>query len=45
MISQAWFPVDQRATATAVMTTMNYMGTALAFLLGPLMVPEDSGHE
>uniref|UniRef100_A0A4W3JCE9 Solute carrier family 49 member 4 n=4 Tax=Callorhinchus milii TaxID=7868 RepID=A0A4W3JCE9_CALMI len=38
-LSTTWFPPDQRATATAIASLLNYFGGACAFLLGPLMVP------
>jgi FLVCR family MFS transporter len=38
IISAAWFPVHERTTATAIMTTMNYFGSSIGFLLGPLFV-------
>lgn len=38
ILSAAWFPVHERTTATAIMTTMNYLGTSVGFVLGPLVV-------
>lgn len=40
MVSAAWFPPDQRTTATAISSLACYSGTALSFILGPLMVPD-----
>ncbi|XP_068102311.1 solute carrier family 49 member 4 [Hyperolius riggenbachi] len=38
-LSTTWFPPDERATATAVASMLNYLGGACAFLVGPLIVP------
>lgn len=38
IVSAAWFPVNQRTTATAVMMTMNDVGKSVGFAVGPLMV-------
>uniref|UniRef100_UPI00398EE360 solute carrier family 49 member 4 isoform X2 n=1 Tax=Pristiophorus japonicus TaxID=55135 RepID=UPI00398EE360 len=38
-LSTTWFPPDQRATATAIASLLNYFGGACAFLVGPLVVP------
>lgn len=38
-LSTTWFAPDQRATATAVATLFSYLGGAMAFLVGPLVVP------
>ena len=40
ILSASWFDTGERTAATAVMTTMNYLGQALGFILGPAMVPE-----
>ena len=47
LVSAVWFPPDQRTTATALASTFNYLGFALSFLLGPLIVtnPEYAIHE
>nr|KAG5703789.1 hypothetical protein BaRGS_009587 [Batillaria attramentaria] len=37
-VSAVWFPLHERATATAIGTAMNYMGVAIAFVLGPGLV-------
>ena len=42
-LSAAWFPVNQRVTATAIVGVANYIGLSLSFVLGPLMVPERTG--
>lgn len=39
-LSAAWFPLHQRVTATAIVGLANYIGLALSFLIGPLLVPE-----
>ncbi|CAL8267524.1 unnamed protein product [Lota lota] len=39
LLSTTWFAPDQRATATAVATLMNYLGSAASFMVGPLLVP------
>ncbi|XP_069838558.1 solute carrier family 49 member 4 isoform X2 [Dendropsophus ebraccatus] len=38
-LSTTWFPPDERATATAIASMLNYFGGACAFLIGPLIVP------
>lgn len=38
-LSTTWFPPDERATATAIASMLNYLGGAGAFLIGPLVVP------
>ncbi|XP_045209899.2 solute carrier family 49 member 4 homolog isoform X2 [Mercenaria mercenaria] len=37
-VSSIWFPSDQRATATAIVSFCNYVGFALSFILGPHVV-------
>ncbi|MBN3306541.1 DIRC2 protein, partial [Amia calva] len=39
LLSTTWFAPDQRATATAVASLVNYLGAAGSFLIGPLVVP------
>lgn len=39
MISAAWFPANERGTATALMTTANYLGQAVGFVSTSLSVP------
>ncbi|XP_075685156.1 solute carrier family 49 member 4 isoform X2 [Rhinoderma darwinii] len=38
-LSTTWFSPDERATATAIASMLNYFGGACAFLIGPLIVP------
>lgn len=38
LISAAWFPTSERATATAVLTMMPYVGVSVGFLLGPTLL-------
>ncbi|XP_072274012.1 solute carrier family 49 member 4 isoform X2 [Pyxicephalus adspersus] len=38
-LSTTWFSPDERATATAIASMLNYLGGAFAFLVGPLVVP------
>lgn len=40
MVSATWFPPEQRTTATAISSLACYSGTALSFLIGPLLVPD-----
>ncbi|XP_078347324.1 solute carrier family 49 member 4 homolog [Oculina patagonica] len=40
MVSAAWFPPEQRTTATAISSLACYSGTALSFVIGPLIVPD-----
>ncbi|XP_052807044.1 solute carrier family 49 member 4 homolog [Mya arenaria] len=37
-LSSVWFPPDQRATATSIVSFANYFGVAMSFIFGPLMV-------
>ncbi|BFZ22585.1 hypothetical protein BsWGS_25624 [Bradybaena similaris] len=37
-ISATWFPPNERVTATAISNSINNMGTALTFILGPALV-------
>ncbi|XP_060551826.1 solute carrier family 49 member 4 homolog isoform X2 [Ruditapes philippinarum] len=37
-LSSVWFPPDQRATATAIVSFANYLGVSLSFIIGPQMV-------
>ena len=39
VMSAVWFAPSERTTSTAVVGVSNYGGTALAFVLGPLLVP------
>ncbi|XP_040295776.1 solute carrier family 49 member 4 isoform X2 [Bufo bufo] len=38
-LSSTWFSPNERATATAIASMLNYLGAACAFLIGPLIVP------
>lgn len=40
LLSALWFPVHQRTTATAIATFTGYVGIALSFVIGPLVVLE-----
>lgn len=44
MVSAAWFPPEQRTTATAISSLACYSGTALSFVIGPLLVPDVRGN-
>ena len=44
MVSAAWFPPEQRTTATAISSLACYSGTALSFMIGPLLVPDVEDH-
>ena len=39
-VSSAWFPVDERTTATGIMLTLNNLGNAFSFLVAPHVVPD-----
>ena len=39
LVSTTWFPPNERTTATAIGTLAASMGAAMAFFIGPLMVP------
>ena len=39
VLSAAWFPVQERTSATGIMVTCNYLGQAVGFFLGPSVVP------
>ncbi|BFZ22592.1 hypothetical protein BsWGS_25631 [Bradybaena similaris] len=46
-ISALWFPPNERVTATAIVTSINSFGVAVAFILGPYFVsggPPDLGN-
>ncbi|XP_073701947.1 solute carrier family 49 member 4 [Garra rufa] len=43
LLSTTWFAPDQRATATAIASLIGYLGSACAFLIGPLAVPAPNG--
>ncbi|XP_061174513.1 solute carrier family 49 member 4 homolog [Saccostrea echinata] len=37
-VANTWFPPNQRASATAVIYVCNFLGSAMAFLIGPQLV-------
>lgn len=39
LVSATWFPPSERTTATAIGTLAGYFGIAMAFAVGPAMVP------
>ncbi|KAL9955626.1 hypothetical protein ACROYT_G036977 [Oculina patagonica] len=39
LVSATWFPSSERTTATAIGTLAGYFGIAIAFAVGPAMVP------
>ena len=39
LVSATWFPPSERTTATAIASLVGYCGIAVAFALGPAMVP------
>lgn len=45
LLSTTWFAPDQRATATAIASLISYLGSACAFLIGPLAVPAPNDTE
>jgi FLVCR family MFS transporter len=45
VISARWFPANERTTATAVMTALNYFGQSVGFIIGPLSVPAHSRNQ
>jgi MFS family permease len=42
-LAEAYFPAAQRGLATAIAAEANQLGSALAFPIGPAMVPDGSG--
>ena len=44
LISAAWFPPHQRTTSTALASLAGYVGTGMAFIVGPLLVPDVGNH-
>lgn len=38
LLASVWFPMEQRATATAIGSFSNYAGVAVAFVVGPQLV-------
>ena len=41
-LSAAWFPPNERTTATAIGIAFNNLGNAASFFLGPAIVPDPS---
>ena len=41
-LTELWFAPNERATATAIAVEANVVGAALAFIAGPLLVPQDA---
>ncbi|KAL9955628.1 hypothetical protein ACROYT_G036979 [Oculina patagonica] len=41
LVSATWFPPNERTTATAIGTLAGYFGIAIAFAVGPAMVPNE----
>ena len=41
LVSATWFPPNERTTATAIGTLAGYFGIAVAFAVGPAMVPNE----
>ncbi|KAK3600741.1 hypothetical protein CHS0354_017030 [Potamilus streckersoni] len=39
VLSSTWFPVHERATATAISSGISILGIAVSFIIGPFMVP------
>ncbi len=39
-VSAAWFPPNERTTATGIAIVFNNLGNALSFLVGPAIVPD-----
>nr|CAB3266291.1 disrupted in renal carcinoma protein 2 homolog [Phallusia mammillata] len=44
LMSNVWFPPEQRITATGITTLFNYFGTGAAFIIGPLFVQQPSNN-
>eukprot|EP00049_Salpingoeca_infusionum_P002772 m.59728 g.59728 ORF g.59728 m.59728 type:complete len:500 (+) comp11779_c0_seq1:115-1614(+) len=42
-LSASWFPLNERVTATALVSVFNYIGVSLSFVVGPLLVKEHAG--
>ncbi len=40
VFSAAYFPVEQRSTATAILSVFGGIGITVSFIIGPLVVPE-----
>lgn len=44
LLSSSWFPPNERTTATGIGCTMNQLGNAGGFFVGPWLVPEPHNH-
>ena len=44
LISAVWFPPHQCTTSTAIASLAPYVGTGLAFIIGPLLVSDVGNH-
>ena len=42
LVSNTWFPANERTTATAIGALATNLGAAMSFFIGPSMVPIDS---
>ena len=42
-LAEAWFPAGERGLATAIASQANQLGAALAFAVGPALVPDTTG--
>ena len=40
LVSAVWFPPHQRTTSTAYLSATAYLGIAVSFLIGPLIVTD-----
>ena len=40
LVSAVWFPPHQRTTSTAYLSATAYLGVAVSFLIGPLIVTD-----
>ena len=43
VVSGTWFPLKERTLATAFATIMGYIGAALCYIVGPLLIREPGG--
>ena len=42
LVSATWFPPNERTTATAIASLAAFMGTAVAFVMGPALVSDSN---
>ncbi len=42
-VSSAWFPPEERTTATGIALVLNNLGNAVSFLVAPAIVPDPPG--